>query len=73
MIGRPGKWPVNCGSLAVTCLIADRPLSRLELDDPVDEEERIPMRKDAHDLRRLERQRQGGLGIGGHGSSGSGR
>ena len=59
MIGRPGKCPVNCGSLAVTFLIADRPLARLQLDHAVDEQERIAVREDPHDVGRLERQAGG--------------
>ncbi len=58
MIGRPGKCPVNCGSFAVTCLDADDALAGLELDDAIDEQERVAVRNDAHDVGRLEGQRR---------------
>src|SRR5438132_4878378 len=39
-------------------LDGDHPLARLQRNDPVDEEERIAVRDDAHDVGRLERQCQ---------------
>ena len=59
--GRTGASPGRCAEIALVerhVLDADDPLVRLELGDAIDEQERIPMRKDPLDGRIVEGERE---------------
>ena len=51
--GAPGKWPSKNGSLSVTFLMPT-PIYGFVIDYSIDEQERIAMRQDGHDLRYVE-------------------
>ena len=53
--GCPGKCPWKNGSLIVTCLTAVIFVSPSRADDPVDHQERVAVRQQAHDLVDVER------------------
>ena len=49
MIGSPGQWPRKNGSLTLTFLIATTRRPGIELEHPVDQQERVAVRQEAHD------------------------
>ena len=51
MIGRPGKWPWKNCSLKLTALTAWISSSIAQVDDPVDQQQRIAVRQGVEDLR----------------------